>query len=66
VNELIGKNQKKMAFISPIRRQSDSLFPFYTDDGVFDIEKRKCQNLLTLWKRDDEPPTQKKWHFQMQ
>lgn len=33
--------------------------PFYTDDGVFDIEKRESIKtlVLTLWKRDDEPPT---------
>ena len=33
--------------------------PFYTDDGVFDIEKRESFKtlILTLWKRDDEPPT---------
>ena len=33
--------------------------PFYTDDGVFDIEKRESTKtlILTLWKRDNEPPT---------
>ncbi len=33
--------------------------PFYTDDGVFDIEKRESVKtlILTLWKRDNEPPT---------
>lgn len=33
--------------------------PFYTDDGVFDIEKKESVKtlILTLWKRDDEPPT---------
>lgn len=33
--------------------------PFYTGDGVFDIEKKESIKtlLLTLWKRDDEPPT---------
>jgi len=32
--------------------------PFYTDDGIFDIEKRESIKtlVLTLWKRDDEPP----------
>lgn len=32
--------------------------PFYTDDGIFDIEKRESIKtlILTLWKRDDEPP----------
>ena len=36
-----------------------ALNPFYTDDGVFDIEKRESIKtlILTLWKRDDEPPT---------
>ena len=33
--------------------------PFYTADGVFDIEKRESVKtlILTLWKRDDEAPT---------
>jgi conjugation system TraG family ATPase len=33
--------------------------PFYTDDDIFDIEKRESIKtlILTLWKRDDEPPT---------
>ena len=33
--------------------------PSYTDDGVFDIEKRESIKtlILTLWKRDNEPPT---------
>lgn len=33
--------------------------PFYTDDGVFDIEKRESIKtlILALWKRDNEPPT---------
>lgn len=33
--------------------------PFYTDDGVFDIEKRESIKtlILTLWKREDEAPT---------
>ena len=33
--------------------------PFYTDDGIFDIEKRESIKtlILTLWKRDDDPPT---------
>lgn len=33
--------------------------PFYTDDSVFDIEKKESIKtlILTLWKRDDEPPT---------
>lgn len=33
--------------------------PFYTDDGTFDIEKRESIKtlILTLWKRDNEPPT---------
>ncbi|SNR14434.1 TraG family conjugative transposon ATPase [Tenacibaculum jejuense] len=31
--------------------------PFYTDDNVFDIEKRESIKtlIMTLWKRDDEP-----------
>lgn len=33
--------------------------PFFTDDGIYDIEKRESIKtlLLTLWKRDDEAPT---------
>jgi conjugation system TraG family ATPase len=33
--------------------------PFYTEDGIFDIEKRESIKtlILTLWKRDNEPPT---------
>jgi conjugation system TraG family ATPase len=36
-----------------------SFNPFFTDDGVFDIEKRESIKtlILTLWKRDNEPPT---------
>lgn len=33
--------------------------PFYTEDHIFDIEKRESIKtlILTLWKRDNEPPT---------
>ena len=36
-----------------------SFNPFFTDDNVFDIEKRESIKtlILTLWKRDNEPPT---------
>ena len=36
-----------------------SFNPFYTDDYVFDIEKRDSIKtlILTLWKREDEPPS---------
>ena len=36
-----------------------SFNPFYTDDGVFDVEKKESIKtlILTLWKRDNEPPT---------
>ena len=36
-----------------------SFNPFYTDDGVYDIEKKESIKtlILTLWKRDNEPPT---------
>ena len=36
-----------------------SFNPFYTDDGVFDIEKRESIKtlIMTLWKRDNEQPT---------
>lgn len=33
--------------------------PFYTEDNVFDIEKKESIKtlILTLWKRDNEPPS---------
>ena len=33
--------------------------PFFTEDGIFDIEKRESIKtlIMTLWKRDDEAPT---------
>jgi conjugation system TraG family ATPase len=33
--------------------------PFYTDDGIFDIEKKESIKtlILTLWKSEDEAPT---------
>ncbi|EGJ99947.1 TraG family conjugative transposon ATPase [Dysgonomonas gadei] len=36
-----------------------SFNPFFTDDNVFDIEKRESIKtlIMTLWKRDNEPPT---------
>ncbi|NDV84518.1 TraG family conjugative transposon ATPase [Bacteroides sp. 51] len=36
-----------------------SFNPFYTEDGLFDIEKKESIKtlILTLWKRDDEPPS---------
>ena len=36
-----------------------SFNPFFTDDYVFDIEKKESIKtlILTLWKRDDDPPT---------
>lgn len=36
-----------------------SFNPFFTEDGLFDIEKKESIKtlILTLWKRDDEPPT---------
>ena len=36
-----------------------SFNPFFTDDNVFDIEKRESIKtlILNLWKRDNEPPT---------
>jgi len=36
-----------------------SFNPFHTDDRIFDIEKKESIKtlILTLWKRDDEPPT---------
>ena len=36
-----------------------SFNPFFVEDGIFDIEKKESIKtlILTLWKRDDEPPT---------
>ena len=35
-------------------------FPFYTDDGVFDVEKKDSITLLrTLWKSENEPATKR-------
>ncbi len=36
-----------------------SFNPFYTDDGIYDIEKRESLKtfMMTLWKRENEPPT---------
>ena len=36
-----------------------SFNPFFTEDNVFDIEKRESIKtlILTLWKRDNEPPS---------
>lgn len=36
-----------------------SFNPFYTEDYQFDVEKRESIKtlIMTLWKRDDEPPT---------
>ncbi|NDV64678.1 TraG family conjugative transposon ATPase [Bacteroides sp. 224] len=36
-----------------------SFNPFFTDDNVFDIEKRESIKtlIMTLWKRDNEPPS---------
>ena len=36
-----------------------SFNPFYTDDKMFDIEKKESIKtlILTLWKREDQPPT---------
>lgn len=33
--------------------------PFYTEDGIIDVEKKESIKtlILTLWKREDEPPT---------
>ncbi|MFV0390323.1 MAG: TraG family conjugative transposon ATPase [Paludibacteraceae bacterium] len=36
-----------------------SFNPFYTEDFVYDVEKRESIKtlIMTLWKRDDEPPS---------
>jgi hypothetical protein len=67
--ELIkGKPKEKMAFISPIPKTIRLPLTPYTDDGIFDIEKRESvKTLLTLWKgMMNHQHGQKKWHFQMQ
>ena len=36
-----------------------SFNPFYTEDGIFELEKKESIKtlLITLWKKDEEPPT---------
>ncbi len=58
--ELIkGKTKGEDGFYFTYTEDNPIAFnPFYTDDGLFDIEKRESIKtlILTLWKRDDEPP----------
>lgn len=46
-------------YITYSEEQPIAFNPFYTDDGVIDIEKKESIKtlILTLWKRDDEAPT---------
>jgi conjugation system TraG family ATPase len=46
-------------YITYLEDDPISFNPFYVEDGVFDIEKKESIKtlILTLWKRDDEPPT---------
>jgi conjugation system TraG family ATPase len=48
-----------MACISPTRSKTRSVSIRFIPRGVFDIEKRESIKtlILTLWKRDNEPPT---------
>ncbi|MEK6513305.1 TraG family conjugative transposon ATPase [Myroides odoratimimus] len=59
--ELIkGKTKGKDGLYFTYTEENPIAFnPFYTDDGVFDIEKRESIKtlILTLWKRDDQPPS---------
>ncbi|EJL74371.1 TraG family conjugative transposon ATPase [Chryseobacterium populi] len=52
-------NGKDGVYVTYTEDNPISFNPFYTDDGIFDIEKRESIKtlILTLWKRDDEPPT---------
>lgn len=59
--ELINRksNGKDGVYFTYTEENPIAFNPFYTDDGVFDIEKRESIKtlILTLWKRDDEPPS---------
>lgn len=46
-------------YITYLEDDPISFNPFYTEDGIFDIEKKESIKtlILTLWKRDDEPPS---------
>lgn len=59
--ELIkGKTKGKDGIYFTYTEENPIAFnPFFTDDRVFDIEKKESIKtlILTLWKRDDEPPT---------
>lgn len=59
--ELIkGKTKAKDGVYFTYTEENPIAFnPFYTDDGIFDIEKKESIKtlILTLWKRDDEPPS---------
>ena len=59
--ETIHRNTKGRDGIYFTYKEEDPIAfnPFYVEDGVFDIEKKESIKtlILTLWKRDDEPPT---------
>lgn len=61
LNELINRKTKGEdgVYFTYTEQNPISFNPFYTEDGVFDIEKKESIKtlILTLWKRDDEPPT---------
>jgi conjugation system TraG family ATPase len=46
-------------YITYLENDPISFNPFYVEDGLFDIEKKESIKtlILTLWKRDDQPPT---------
>ncbi|MDR1717670.1 MAG: TraG family conjugative transposon ATPase [Prevotella sp.] len=52
-------NDKDGLYFTYTESSPISFNPFFSEDGVFDIEKRESIKtlILTLWKRDDEPPT---------
>jgi conjugation system TraG family ATPase len=59
--EMINRktNGKDGVYFTYTEQNPIAFNPFYTDDNVFDIEKRESIKtlILTLWKRDNEPPT---------
>ena len=59
--ELINRktNGKEGVYFTYTDDNPISFNPFFTNDGVFDIEKRESIKtlILTLWKRDNDPPT---------
>ncbi|MTG98713.1 TraG family conjugative transposon ATPase [Myroides sp. BIT-d1] len=59
--DLIGgkSNNQDGIYFTYTQENPISFNPFYTQDGIFDIEKKESIKtlILTLWKRDDQPAT---------